>query len=155
MTKIFPLDQQANDRLLLEQEQRKQDLINQAVRRFAPQLINKPNIKLIHLYSTNASLRKTIRGFGNMKTLIVEHCKSTGGLERKGVNEIHHDDEYYIPLPKTADLVVTKSGLTSKTEWLAARLGAMAVVLPEGEDYLLARLDRQQVLILVGADQAK
>lgn len=150
---MFPVDEQENDRLVLEESQRREQLINQAVQSFAPELARYDDVKAIHLYSTNASLRKTVREFGGGKTVVVEHC-TADGRERKGVNEVQHEG-VFIPLPEKADLVVTKSGLNAKTEWLGARLGAMVAVLPEAGDYVRARLDKQGVLVLVGADQAK
>lgn len=151
---LFPHDQQTNDRLLLQEEERRRDLIDNAIRSFAPQLAGKPGVSVIHLHSTNASLRKAVRDmFEGVHVIVVEHCRADG-KERKGRNEVQHDG-VYLPLPKTADLVATKSALNSKTEWLAARLRAMPVVIPEAEDYVRARLDRQGVLVIVGADQGK
>ena len=85
------------------------------------------------------------------KVVVVEHTLSE--KERKNVNAVQHEG-VYIPLPDKADLVVTKSALNSKVEWLAARLGALCVVLPEGSDYLTQRLHRQGALVLVGGAQA-
>lgn len=150
---MFAVDADENDRLILEESQRREDLINQAVQRFAPQLARYDDVKAIHLYSTNASLRTFMRTLAGAKTVLVEHVKE-GGKERKGVHEIPHEGEL-LPLPPTADLVATKSGLNSKTEWLAARLKAQAVVVPEGEDYIRALLERKGVLVVVGAEQAK
>lgn len=150
---LFDVDREENDRLVLQASQRREDLINQAVQSFAPHLAGQDGVKAIHLYSTNSSLRKAVREFGGGKTVIVEHCVADG-RERKGVNEVQHEG-VHIPLPEKADLIVTKSGLTSKVEWLGARLGAMVAVLPEAEDYVRARLDRQGVLVLVGGDQAR
>lgn len=152
-TPMFDVDADENDRLIQEESARRQQLIDQAVQRFAPELARYPDVRVIHLYSSNSSLRKEIRGIGGGKTIIVEHCQADG-RERKGVNEVQHEG-VQIPIPATADIVATKSGLNTKTEWLAARLKAQPVVLPEGESYLRARLDRQSVLVIVGSDQAK
>ena len=76
------------------------------------------------------------------------------GKDRKGVNEVKYEGTY-IPLPKTADLVLTKSNLNYKTELLAAQLQALPLVLPEGLDYLYKRLERASVLVLVGAEQGR
>lgn len=151
-TGLFSIDQEQNDRLLLEQEMRRQDLIDFAVRRFAPQFADKPDVKAIHLYSTNASLRKEIRALCGGKTILVEHVVT--GTLRRDRNEIVQEG-YFLQLPAKADLVATKSALTSKVEWLAARLGAQAIVLPEATGYLSARLDKQRVLTIVGGDQIR
>lgn len=151
---LFEVNQLENDRLLLEEEQRRQSLLDQAVRSFAPHLEGKSDVKAVHLYSTNAVLRKTLReAFSGSKTVLVEHC-TTDGKTRKGVNEVQHEG-VYIPIPPTADLVVTKTSLNSKIEWFAATLGALTVVLPEGLPYLHKRLERTNVLVLVGAEQGK
>jgi hypothetical protein len=150
---LFDVDIEENDRLLLQESQRHEDLISQAVQSFAPHLAGQEGVKAIHLYSTNSALRKAVRQFAGGKTLVVEHCVADG-RERKGVNEVQHEG-VYIPLPEKADLVVTKSALSSRIEWLGARLGAMVAVLPEAEPYVRARLDRQNVLVLVGGDQAR
>jgi hypothetical protein len=155
MTTLFPLDQAQNDRLLLQEAQRKQDLIDFATRRFAPHLTDNPDVRVLHLYSTNASLRKLIReNFKSVKTVVVEHCSTTFGKERSGVNEVQHEG-VFIPLPNTADFVATKSALNSKTEWLAARLQALPIVLPEALGYLSRALDKKHALTIVGAEQAK
>ncbi|AEL98132.1 hypothetical protein SEA_SIMPLIPHY_118 [Mycobacterium phage Simpliphy] len=151
-SELFPIDVKANDSLLIAEEQRRHGLIDYAVRRFAPTLAGKPDVTVVHLYSTNASLRKAIRELCGARTICVEH--SLDDKERKGVNQVNQDGTL-LRLPKKADLVVTKSNLNSATEWLAARLGAMPVILPEGQDYLLARLERQRAIVLVGAEQAK
>lgn len=152
-TPMMELDQAANDRLLLEAEQRRRDLIDRAVTSFAPHLAGQPDVTAIHLYSTNATLRKSIReAFQGRKTVVVEHCGS--GKERKGVNEIQHG-QVLLPLPESADLVVTRSALNFRTELLAAQLKAMPVVMPEGLGYIYARLEKQGVLVIVGADQGK
>lgn len=150
---MFPLDQKTNDRLLMEESQRRQDLINQAVGAFAPHLASQDGVKVIHLYSNNASLRKAIREIAGGKTLVVEHCASTG-RERKGVNEVQHE-EPMLPLPDVADVVATKSGLSFKVELLAAQLRAQPVVLPEGSDWLRGVLDKHSAIVVVGGDQAK
>lgn len=151
MTALFPIDQDQNDRLLLDAEQRRQDLIDFAVRRFAPHLEGKRDVKVIHLHSTNASLRKEIRALCGGKTILVEHVVT--GTERKDRNEVVQEG-YLLDLPRKADLVATKSALNKKVEWLAARLSALPVVLPEGINYLAARLEKQRVLTIVGGDQA-
>lgn len=152
-TPMFDVDEKENERIILEESARRQDLIDQAVRRFAPQLSRYDDATAIHLYSTNASLRTFFRAVAGPKTVLVEHVKS-GGKERKGVHEMPHDGEL-LPLPASADLVATKSSLNARTEWLAARLKAQAVVVPEGENYIRALLERKGVLVIVGAEQAK
>lgn len=144
---------QENDDLVLREAERRRGLIDQAVSKFAPRLHGQPDVTAIHLYSTNSSLRKAVRELGGPKTVIVEHCVADG-RERRDRNEVQHEG-VFLELPKQADLVVTKSGTNSKTEWLAARLGTMVAVLPEAEEYVRARLERQQVLVLVGGDQAR
>ena len=144
---------QENDDLLLREAQRRKDLIDEAVSRFAPRLHGQSGVEVVHLYSTNASLRKAVREIAGPKTIVVEHCVADG-RERKDRNEVQHEG-VFLDLPKKADLVVTKSGTTSKVAWLAARLGTMVAVLPEAESYVRARLERQQVLVLVGGDQAR
>lgn len=150
---MFDLDSAANDDLVLREEQRRKELIDQAVSRFAPRLAGQPGVQVIHLHSTNNSLRKAVRELGGPKTVVVEHCVADG-RERKDRNEVQHEG-VFIPLPDKADLVVTKSSVSSKTAWLAARMGTMVAVLPESEDYIRARLEKQQVLVLVGGDQAR
>lgn len=156
---MFPLNQQANDNLLIAAEQRRQDLIDHAVRRFAPRLAGNPDAQVLHIHSTNASLRKLIRElFTSETTVCVEHCGPAKSRTKHGVHEINYEGSYegrQIPLPASADIVVTKSDLNKTTEWLAARLGALPVVLPEAEAYMRARLAKQKVLVLVGAEQAK
>lgn len=152
---LIDIDMAENDRLLIQEEQRRLDLIETAVRSFAPHLTGKSDVKCVHLYSTNNALRKVIREtFEGSKTIVVEHCPYTG-RDRKGVNEIQQDIDIWLDIPKTADLVVTKSNLNSKTELLAAQLRALPLVLPEGTEYLHKRLDRAGVLVLVGADQGR
>lgn len=151
---MFQTDQATNDRLLLQEVQRRQELIDTAITSFAPQLAGKPDVSVIHLHSTNASLRKAIRDmFEGARVIVVEHCRADG-RDRKGRNEVQHEG-VYLPLPPTADLVITKSNQTSKTELLAAHLKALPLVLPEGEEYLRKRLERAGVLVLVGAEQGK
>ena len=153
-TALFPNDQATNDRLLLQEEMRRQDLIDTAVSSFAPQLAGKSGVQAIHLYSTNASLKKVIRESAGSRVIVVEYAKADGRI-RKGRNEVQQDVQIWLDIPVTADLVVTKSALNFRTELLAAQLHAMAVVLPEGLDYLYRRLDKQGVLVLVGAEQGR
>ena len=153
MTALFPLDQAENDRLLLQEAQRKQDLIDFAVRRFAPHLEGKPDVKVLHLYSTNASLRKEIRALCGGKTIVVEHVVTGVKVPKSVIHEVVHD-KVLLPIPSRADFVATKSALSKRVEWLAARLAALPVVLPEAGDYLLAALDKRRVLTVVGGDQA-
>jgi hypothetical protein len=150
---MFAVDNDEADRIILEENQRREELIAQAVARFAPALARYDDVKVMHLYSTNSSLRTFMRTLAGAKTILVEHVKE-GGKERKGVHEMAHEGQL-LPLPASADLVATKSGLNTKTEWLAARLKAQAVVVPEGEDYIRALLERKSVLVIVGAEQAK
>lgn len=149
---LFPVDQAVNDELLLDAEERKRNLIEFAVRRFAPQLIDTSDVTVIHLYSTNASLRKEIREVSNRKTIVVEHVLT--GTKKLNVNEVTQDG-MFLELPELADFVATRSALNSKVEWLAARMGALPIVLPEAIDYMLAALDRKRLLVIVGAEQAK
>lgn len=154
MEMMFSVNQAENDRLLLDEENRRQDLLETAVKSFAPHLTTTAGVKAVYLYSTNASIRKTIRDtFEGSRTVVVEHCIGKG-KSRKGVNEVPYEG-MYITIPDKADLVVTKSNLNSSTEWLAAQLGALPLVLPEGLEYLHRRLDRVQALVLVGAEQGK
>lgn len=150
---MFLIDQEHNDRLLLEAEQRKRDQIDYAVRRFAPHLAEYPDIRLINLYSTNASLRKEIRSICGGKTILVEHCGAGVRVPKGVIHEVRHDG--ILPLPKKADMVVTKATPTRAVEWLAARLGCYVTVLPEAADYFMARLEKQQILTVVGSDQAR
>lgn len=152
MSALFPIDREQNDALLLAEVQRKNDLIDFAVRRFAPHLEGKPDVKAIHLYSTNASLRKEIRALCGGRIICVEHV--VDGTKRQDRNEVVQEG-IFLPLPPTADVVATRSALNTKTEWLAARLGALPIVLPEATDWLMAALDRKRVLVIVGADQAR
>lgn len=154
MTTLFPIDQAENDRLLMEAAQRKQDLIDFAVRRFAPHLEGKPGIKVLNLYSTNASLRKEIRAQCGGKTIVVEHVVAATRVPKSTVHEVVQEGGFLLDFPSSADFVATKSALTKKVEWLAARLHALPIVLPEAGDYLVAALDRTQLLTVVGGDQA-
>lgn len=151
---LFEMDQMENDRLLLEEENRRQELLDTSIRSFAPHLSNTSGVKAIHLYSTNSSLRKCIRdAFEGSRTIVVEHT-ITKGKTRKGVNEVDYEG-MYVKLPAKADLVVSKSNLNFKTELLAAQLGALPLILPEGIDYLYRRLELVPALVLVGAEQGK
>ncbi|RAV17483.1 hypothetical protein DQP57_00200 [Mycobacterium colombiense] len=152
MTTLFPLDQEQNDKLLLQEAQRKQDLIDFATRRFAPHLVDKPDVRLINLYSTNASLRKEIRALCGDRIICVEHVVAATG--RKDRNEMVQEG-MYLDLPQSADLVATKSALNTKVEWLAARLGALPIVLPEATNYLMALLEKKHVLTIVGGEQSR
>jgi len=115
---LFPLDQAENDRLLLAEEQRRQDLIDFAVRRFAPHLEGKPDIKVLHLYSTNASLRKEIRSLCGGKTIAVEHVVTQMRVPKIIVHEIVHDG-HLLDIPSSADFVATKSALKGRWNgWL-------------------------------------
>lgn len=154
MTTLFPLDQAENDRLLLEAERRRQDLIDFAVRRFAPHLEGKPDVKVLNLYSTNSTLRKEIRALSGRKTIVVEHVMAATRTARSVVHEIVQDNGVLLDIPSKADFVATKSALTKKVEWLAARLGALPLVLPEAGDYFTVALERARVLTVVGGDQA-
>lgn len=152
---MFDTDQAENDRLLLEAEQRKRDLIEHAIRRYAPELAGKPDVKVVHLYSTNATLRKEIRSIVGGKTILVEHVLTETKVPGRKINEVVEGGAR-LKLPTKADMVVTKTTPTKATDWLAARLGTWeVVVLPEAEDYLIARLDKQRILTIVGAEQAK
>lgn len=150
---LFSIDQAENDRLLLEAEQRKQDLIDFAVRRFAPHLEGKPGIKVLNLYSTNASLRKEIRTLCGGKTIVVEHVVTETKVPKSVIHEVVQDG-YLLDIPRIADFVVTKSALNKKIEWLSAKLQALPIVLPEAGEYFLRALGRAQVLTVVGGDQA-
>lgn len=154
MTTLFPLNQEQNDRLLLEAEQRKQDLIDFAVRRFAPHLDGRPDIQVLHLYSTNATLRKEIRAIVGGKTIVVEHVVTGVKTAKTQVHEVVQEG-VFLTLPATADMVATKTALNKKVEWLAARLHALPIVLPEAADYLVAALKKKRVLTIVGGDQSK
>lgn len=150
---MIDMDAQENDRLLLAEAERRRELINQAVSSFAPHLRDAPGLQVVHVHSANASLRKLIRDmFKGSRAIVVEHCRADG-RERRGRNEVQHEC-VHLPLPRFVDLVITKANLNFKIELLAAQLKALPVVLPEGEDYLRARLDRQSVLVLAGADLA-
>lgn len=153
-TPMFDLNQEENDRLLLNEEDRRRELIERAVSSFAPTLAGKSGVKAIHLYSTNATIRKWVRDtLGASKTIIVEHCGQ--GKERKGVNEVQQDSPFLLKLPEQVDLMVTKTSLNFRNQIFAAQLNAMPVVIPEGEGYIRARLDKQGVLVIVGADQGR
>lgn len=152
-TPMMPLDHAENDRLLLDAEDRRQRLIEIAVSSFAPHLADKLDVEVVHLHSTNASLRKAIRTlFEGSKVIVVEHCLG-GNKARKGINEIQEDSSIHLKLPPHVDIVATKANLNYKTSLFAAQLKADAVVLPEAEDYLRARLKKVGALVIVGADQ--
>lgn len=154
MDMMFDINPADNDRLLMDEETRRQELLDQAVRSFAPHLAGKTDVKVVHLHSTNDSLRKELReSFAGSKTILVEHCLNRRG-DRKGIHQVKHDG-MIIPIPKTADMVVTKSSLNSRIELFAAQLDALAVVLPEGLPYIHRRLAKSSVLVMVGAEQRK
>lgn len=153
MTTLFQIDQQANDRLLLSEAERKRDAIDFAVRRFAPQLTGKEDdVTVMHLYSTNASLRKEIRSLTGTRTILVEHCLTD--TRRLKIHEMTQEG-MFLTLPKEADIVATRTALNKRVEWLAAGLKAQVIVLPEAAEYMTARLKKQRVLIIVGGEQAK
>lgn len=121
---LYAIDGEANQRLIDQERERRTDLIETAVSSFAPHLRGSVGLQVIHLYCTNAALRKAVRtAFEGSRTIVVEHVPDAG-KDRKGVNEVKYEGTY-IPLPKTADLVLTKSNLNFKTELLAAQLGAL------------------------------
>ena len=152
-TVLFDVDPNEADAILERQEERRRELIDQAVQRFAPHLENKPDVKVINIHSSNASLRKLIREeFTGAHTLVVEHCFA-GKKTKHGVHEVTHEG-IVLPIPDAADLVVTKTGLNTKVEWLAARLKAQACVLPEAFPYMWALLEKRGVLVMVGGEQA-
>ncbi len=137
-----------------EDEERRHELVEEAVQAFAPQLEGKPGVKAIHLYSTNDSLRRLFRElFGGSKTILVEHCLDKG-KPRRGVNEVPQRG-IFLKLPSEADLVVTKTNLTSKMEWFAAGLGAQVCIIPESIPYVFERLSKVPALVLVGAETGK
>lgn len=149
---LFPLNQQQNDQLILDAEARRRDLIEFAVHRFAPHLNDMSDVKVVHLYSTNASLRKEIRAVCGGKTIVVEHVLA--GTKKLNVNEVQQNG-VMLDLPAEADFVATRSGLNTKVEWLSARLKALPIVLPEAIDYMLGALKKGGVLVIVGAEQAR
>lgn len=151
---LFPIDQEAADRLTLAESQRTQDLIDFAVRRFAPHLEGREDVLVVNLYSTNASLRKAIRTACGGKTIVVEHVATGLKVPKSVIHEVVQDGAVKLDIPRTADIVATKSALNKRVEWLCAQLRALPVVLPEAEGYLLARLNKQRVLTIVGGDQA-
>jgi len=150
---LFAIDQEENDRLLLEAEQRKQDLIDFAVRRFAPHLEGKPDVRVLHLYSTNASLRKEIRAIVGRKTIVVEYVATGTKVPKAVIHEVVQENVVKLDIPNTADFVATRSALNKKIEWLSAKLHALPIVLPEAADYLVAALEKRQLLKVVGGDQ--
>jgi len=154
MTTMFQIDQEQNDRLLLQEAQRKQDLIDFAVRRFAPHLEGKPDVKVLHLYSTNASLRKEIRAIVGRKTIVVEHVVTETKVPKAVIHEVIQENVVKLDIPRIVDFVATKSALNKKIEWLSAKLQALPIVLPEAADYLVAALEKRRLLEVVGGDQA-
>lgn len=150
---LFDVNPNEADAILEREAQRQWELIDQAVERFAPHLQATPDVRVIHVHSSNASLRKLIREeFTGAHTLVVEHCFA-GKKTKHGVHEVTHEG-IVLPIPDTADLVVTKTGLNTKVEWLAARLKAQACVLPEAFPYMGALLEKRGVLVMVGGEQA-
>lgn len=64
-------------------------------------------------------------------------------------------DASLVDPPKRADVVVTMGALDSKdTQFLAMRLGAMPVVLPEGGEWLGDRIAEGRYSVLAGSDLA-
>lgn len=151
---LFELNQVENDRLIMEAHQKRQDLIDFAVRRFAPHLEGRLDTQVVHLYSTNASLRKEIRTITGGKTIVVEHVAAGLRSPRGVIHEVVQDSVVKLDIPRVVDIVATKSALNKRVEWLCAKLQALPVVLPEASDYLVARLKKQRVLTIVGGDQA-
>lgn len=150
---LFDVNPNEADAILEREAQRQWELIDQAVERFAPHLQATPDVRVIHVHSSNASLRKAIREeFTGAKTLVVEHCFA-GRKPKHGVHEITHEG-MILPLPEEADLVATKTGLTKRVEWLGARLKAQVCVIPESFPYIWARLQKQGLLVIVGGEQA-
>ena len=147
----YAIDGEANQRLIENEDRRRRILVDRAIQSYAPTLAGKPDVHAIYLYSSNSSLRKLVREMAGARVVVVEHCLAE--KERKNVNAVQQEG-MYITLPDTADLVVTKSALNSKVEWLAARLKALPCVLPEATDYCMARLRKVGALVLVGGDQA-
>jgi len=113
------------------------------------------SVKTIELYSTNSTLRSWVRE--NLarpgRVEVIEHCKA-GPKSRANVNEVQHEG-VFVPLPDSADIVLTKSALNSKTEWLAARLNALPAVIPEADSWLRDKVAKMDKLVIVGAEQAR
>lgn len=150
---LFDINHEENDRLILAEEDRRRQLIESAVKSFAPHLEGKDGLRVIHLWSTNDSLRKEVRdAFGGGKTIVVEHCLNKRG-QGKG-HQIKHDG-MVIDIPKKADMVVTKTDLNKRIELFAAQLDALPVVLPEGIPYIHERLKKTDLLVMVGGEQRK
>jgi hypothetical protein len=123
------------------------------IKQFAPRLLHDPDARVIHLYSTNSALRTLIREhFSGAKTLVVEYCGPAPANQPDRIHAVNHDGR--LPLPARADLVVTKTNLTSRVEWFAASLGTNVAVLPEAVGYVETLLSRSGVLTLVGGEQA-
>ncbi len=117
----------------------------------------------ITLYSADATIRKAIRDAFEGVGYDVLEITDASKAERPGINEQRQEGTIgRLRLPDRVDAVVTRSGLNSKTEGLAASLAlkqgrndVYAYVLPEAMDALRAKLDRLGDIVIAGADQAK
>lgn len=117
----------------------------------------------ITLYSADAAIRSAIRtafeGAGYDLLEITDASKP----ERVGINEERQEGTIgRLRLPDRVDAVVSRSGLNSKSEGLAASLAlkqnrndVYVYVIPEAMDALRGKLDRLGDIVICGADQAK
>jgi DNA-binding response OmpR family regulator len=117
----------------------------------------------ITLYSADAAIRKAIRDAFEGVGYDVLEITDASKAERPDINEQRQEGTIgRLRLPDRVDAVVSRTGLNSKSEGLAASLAlkqsrndVYVYVLPEAMDALRAKLDRLGDIVIAGADQAK
>lgn len=117
----------------------------------------------IVLYSCDLGIRSAIRKAFKGENYDVIEVTDGSKFARDGINEQQQQGAVgRLALPEDADYVISKAGLSSKVEGLAATLGlkqnrndVYPVVIPEAMPFLRDQLDRRGQLVLIGADQAK
>lgn len=95
---------------------------------------------MIRLYTRNLTLLKMVR------------VAFTG----EPVGAISHEMPRWLDRPRAARYVITRAMLNRSTEYFAASLGAIPIVLPEGMPWLIQQAkqcnEAGETLILVGSD---
>ena len=117
----------------------------------------------ITLYSADATIRSAIRTAFEGAGYDILEVTDASKPPRVDVNEERQEGTVgRLRLPDRVDAVVTRTGLNSKSEGLAASLAlkqgrndVYVYVLPEALDALRAKLDRLGDIVIAGSDQAK
>ncbi|WPH57792.1 hypothetical protein [Mycobacterium phage WXIN] len=117
----------------------------------------------ITLYSVDMGVRSAVRAAFEGAGYDVLEITDASKQPRVDINEEQQPGTMgRLALPDRVDAVVTKTGLNSKIEGLAATLAlkqgrndVYAYVLPEALNALRGKLDRLGELVIVGGDQAK